>query len=526
MFLWERWRRTRWAVIAACLLPLSGGLLYTLGDAAIINAVNGTKILFYLFFTILTGWLLVGQCESRNMDLEFPKRLFRFPIGTTILLAVYMGYGVVAVAVPTLIVFGFVKWFFEPISDAWTIFLVLETVYIVLQTLSWLGGPARFLCITLALAFVYTLLKVTAMFNLFIGIKILCLIIIFLCCGISFWSISKYRHGGWLNSWRWVDSFVGMFRKKPSKHFASPLHAQIWFELRQTGHLFPLTALCFISPILGYVIYNLAMGLPPSTPISNIIPSMFIVMSIAPLIAGFIVLAVYSRDYTSGALYFLLRRPMATRTLATARLHAMVRSLARVIVIIIVVSLVVLTRDWATGALDTMATYLPFKWNWISPVKWALKYSSPLEIATMTILGLYGTVLLFWTLYRLNLVLVVGVMIFALIYLMMTSLTGDVAATWIWNITIIVLTVTVLAAFYIARRRNLITTTTLVIIACMFPLAVITLWAYPWFHSASGLPKGLPDLNQFEIIRIIAAAILPFIPVVATPLLMDKLRHR
>lgn len=518
MLLWERWRRTYWTVIAASLVPLSGGLLYAVGYTTEVNSVKITNTLFALFIGLLTMVLLAGHCEARDLDLAFPKRLFRFPVPTTMFFALYMGYGVVAVAFPFLLIIGVNKLIYESVILGWDILLIQITLFILLQTLCWLGGPARFLCIALSLAFVYTLLKVAAMFNLLIGINILCLITILLSCGISLWSVSQYRHGGWLNSWKWEVSFLGIFKKKQLKPFSSALHAQIWFELRRIGHLYPLTALCFMSPFLGWLIYSLVIRLPPSTPMSTMIPSMFFVMNIAPLIAGFILLAVYSRDHISGASNFLLRHPMATRTLAAARLQAMVRSFVRVIVIITVVSLAVVMRDWATGALDTLATFLP--------VKWALKYGSPLEVITMTILGLYGYALFCWTLFRLNLILAVGGMILAFIILLMTSLIGDVAAIWIWNVIVVGLIVTVLVAFYIARRRNLITTTTLVIIVCMFPLAVISLWAYPWFSSASGLPKGLPDLNQFQIIRIIAAATLPFIPVATTPLLMDKLRHR
>lgn len=518
MILWERWRRTYWAVIGACLLPLSGGLLYTLGDATVENAVNGVQVLFCLCFTLLIGWLLVGQCEMRNLDLAFPERLFRFPLRTATLLTVYMGYGVVAVAFPTLIVFGFVELFFEPISNRWTILLVLETVYIVLQTLSWLGGPARFLCIALSLAFVYTFLKVAAMFNLPIGINILCLIIILLCCGISLWSVSKYRHGGWLSSWQWVVSFLDLFIKRPSKHFSSPLQAQIWFEMRQTGYLFPLAALCFIGPMMGYAMFSVVYMALFNRQYAPMVPLMFGITIVAAFVAGWLVYGVFHRDYASGALSFWLRRPVPTRTLAVARLHAMMRSIGHVIAIFAVVALAVVAYDWAIGVLDVKA---------LSPVKWALKYSSPLETVTMTVLGLYGFVLFYWILLWMALPLNGVTAAVFIIILLMRPLIGDLANSLVWGVLIIALPVSVLVAFYVARRRNLITTATVVYSACMFPVTVVSLWAFPWWLATKwSASKGLPILDQSQIILCIIAAILPFIPVVATPLLMDRLRHR
>jgi hypothetical protein len=190
------------------------------------------------------------------------------------------------------------------------------------------------------------------------------------------------------------------------------------------------------------------------------------------------------------------------------------RSLSRVLAILLLVSLLVIARDWATGALDEAA---------LSPVGWAMKYNSPIETITMTVLGLYGFALIYWTLLRLGLILILGIGLLSVV----TWVIGDVAASWVWIALVVGLPMGVLVAFFVARLRNLITTGTLVCSACVFPLAAVSLWAYPWWLTTSGsMSKGLPALNLSQIILIITAATIPFIPVVGTPLLMERLRHR
>ena len=179
--LWERWRRTRWAVIAACLLPVFGRLLYVAGyvvDYTMLANINIVIISTFLGFPLLIFVLLAGHGESWYVDLAIPKRLFKFPVHTPVLISVYMGYGVATVALPFLILFGIEKLFFESVSFGWSTLLILETVYLSLQALSWLGGPARFLCLALLLAVLYVLRFTAGWLNLPMDNNILYSIII------------------------------------------------------------------------------------------------------------------------------------------------------------------------------------------------------------------------------------------------------------------------------------------------------------------------------------------------------------
>ena len=104
---------------------------------------------------------------------------------------------------------------------------------------------------------------------------------------------------------------------------------------------------------------------------------------------------------------------------------------------------------------------------------------------------------------------------------------GEIVESWMWKAIIIGVPAIVALSFYIARRRNLISTISLLYSLFLFPVTVISLWAFPWwFTTAETLKKGLPSLNTGQILIVIGTATLPFLPVALTPLIMDKLRHR
>jgi hypothetical protein len=521
ILLWERWKRTRWAVIAASLLPFIGSLMYVTDYTTLETAVNVTKTFWCLGFLLLTFILLVSHCEARDLDLSFPKRLFRFPVSTTTLFGAYMGYGVATVALQFLVIFSFEKLFLDTTSYGWTHLLWFEAVYIVMQALSWLSwlveSRIRFLCLSSALTFLYgySVLIFINSNNMFTGNGILCPIIIVLFSVIAFWSISAHRHSDGISNWQWVDSLFGIFRRKPPKRFASALQAQTWFEMRQTGRLFPFAALSIVVILLCWWV----LVFRPTPLFSAFVPTMFWVAIPTADIAGFLVFGVYNRHHVSGESSFWLRCPIATRTLAVARLQAMLLSLVYVLGILTVVTLAVAAYDYSMGT-QHIATRL-------SPVKWALEYNSSSEAVTMTLLGLYGFVVFYWTLLRLAPILMVAGVALFLISWLTKLLIGDPAFFLVGYSLVVGLPLGVLGAFYITRRRNLITTATLVIAACMFPLVVVSLWAFPWWSLTGNMYlKGLHSLSLNQIILMVIVATLPFIPVVATPLWMERLRHR
>ena len=509
MLLWERWRRTRWVVIGFCLLLLTELISYVPEYSSL---GNGLKNLYYPGFIIFLTVLLVGQCEARNLDLAFPQRLFRFPVNTTTLFTLYMGYGIIALALPFLLIYGIGNLLFSQVPFPLTTFLLAETVYIAIQTLSWFGGPARFLYVAISIIFIFISYKILAIFNQYIGNNILCLIIIIFCCGISFWNVSQYRHGAWLNSWQWGTSFLDIFRNRISKDFSSPLQAQIWFELRRTGHFLQVVMLCFMSPFLGYIIFHLVKGLPPSAKLSIIVQPLFWCTLPASWLAGMLVFAVYHRDKSSGASIFWLRRPMETRTLALARLYVTLRSVIQAIAIFLLFALVITAHDLVTGALDISAISTIL-------VQGALYSFKVLSRIAFVIFGLSA---ICWTIFRQPIAAIVAFLVYAII----TLIIGKESLAWSYTgNALILLPVFVIVSFVVTLRKNVISKTDLLIAVIVFPVVVISFWAiFPWSGSEQNI--GLMNLSQWQFIRLLSAATLPFIPVVVTPLIMDRLRHR
>ncbi len=510
MLLWERWHRTRWVVTGFCLLVLTG-LISSVPEYSSLG--DGLKNLYFLLgFIILLIVLLVGQCEARNLDLAFPQRLFRFPVNTATLFTIYMGYGIVALTLPFLLHYVIGNLLFGQVPFLLTPFLLVETAYIAIQTLSWLGGPARFLYAALSIIFIYISYKILAIFNQNIGNNILCVIIIIFCCGISFWSVSQYRHGAWLNSWQWVTSFLDIFRNRISKDFSSPLQAQIWFELRRTGNFFQVVMLCFMSPFLGYVIFHLVKGLPPSAKLSIIVQPLFWCTLPASWLAGMLVFAVNYRDKSSGASIFWLRRPMETRTLALARLYVTIRSAVQAIAIFLVFALALTVHDLVTGALD------------ISAISTVLVQGSlySFKVFGRIAFVIFGLSAICWTIFRQPIAAIFTFLVYAII----TLIIGKESPAWSYiGNALILLPVFVIGSFVVALRKNLISKFDLLIAVIVFSVVVISFLAIsPW--SGSGQNIGLMNLNQWQLIRLLSAATLPFIPVVVTPLWIERLRHR
>lgn len=510
MLLWERWRRTRWVVIGFCLLLLTELISYVPEYSSL---DNGLKNLLYLAgFIIFLTVLLVGQCKARNLDLAFPQRLFRFPVNTTTLFTIYMGYGIVALALPFLLFYGIGNLIYSQVPFPLTPFLLLETVYIAIQTLSWLGGPARFLYVAISIIFIYISYKILAIFNQYIGNNILYVIIIIFCCGISFWSVLQYRHGAWLNSWQWGTSFLDIFRNRISKDFSSPLQAQIWFELRRTGPIFQVVMLCFMSPFLGRAIFYLVKGLPPSAQLSIMVQPLFWLTLPASWLAGMLVFAVYHHDKSSGASIFWLRRPMETRTLALARLYITLRSVIQAIAIFLVFALALTAHDLVTGALDISAISTVLAQGSLNLFKFIGRVA----------FVIFGLSAICWTIFRQPIAAIITFLVYVIIFVII----GKESPAWSYiGNALILLPVFVIGSFIVALRKNLISKFDLLIAVIVFPVVVISFWAI--FHwSGSGQNIGFVNLSQWQLIRLLSAATLPFIPVVVTPLIMDRLRHR
>jgi hypothetical protein len=402
-------------------------------------------------------------------------------------------------------------------NHAFNFFLIFETIYIVVQTLAWLGGAARFLILAASLLFVYAILWITNISS-HMDYRFLLMIIIFLCFVISHWSISQYRQGAWLNSWKLSGSFTNIFSKKPQKPFRSAIQAQMWFEMRKTGYLLPIAVLCLTGGIA--IILSVSMVIESYInntqfyPMSEIIPVMFIYTGAAAVISGMLTIATYYREYTSGSHIFWLRRPMSTQTLANANLYASLKGLAYLSIILLALILAITVFDLSNGMFDIRN---------VSPVNWALKHSTNTEFILMSILGLFAFLILYWFIFR-TIVFMVPPVSYIVPLLIVIQLMPS--GQKVISILCVILLIAVLAAFHEAKLRNLISTATIVTSTCIFPLIVISIWAFAWPEASFIIPDGYLNLNRWQIFIMIGASSLPFISVVVTPFVMDKIRHR
>ena len=516
ILLWERWRRT-YPGFALFFILLTFGLLATLFKSQPVETAlkqSAASLYFSCTFFLL---LLLNHIEGMNVDLAFPKRLFNYPVSTSVLVTTYMLYGIIIIPIPFFTVFLFQKVIYGTTSIGWGTLLQIETIYIGLQALCWSGGQARYLYIAFSIAAIYIIYKIAGTFDLAISTNILCAIVILLSVMTSYRSVSEYRKGNWLNIWQWTAFFSGLFRRRVLKHFASPLQAQIWFELRQTGLLFPVAAMSFALFILATTIYVAIIEYKYNNqlvPVSGQLSLIFIFSIAAAFIAGLMSIGVYYRDHSSGTSGFWLRRPMATRTFAAARLQAAALIIVRVIIMLTVIVLLATAYDWAIGKLDLRIS---------TPIKWVLFEDSHFKKIAMTVLGMLGCFLFYWVSLRTTALFFVLGYLFAITYI---AFGGDARFFLIIDFFTIAFPVFVIAGFYEAMRRKVITKTTIIIAACGFPLIFLSLIPYPWFYAFDTAFTGTVDLDIITAFRLISLSTLPLITLFSTPLIMDKMRHR
>ena len=187
----------------------------------------------------------------------------------------------------------------------------------------------------------------------------------------------------------------------------------------------------------------------------------------------------------------------------------MIRSITRALVVLVVFALALVIRDWAFGILDL---------GQVLPSRWVSAFSSPFEVAAILLFTLGCLAVICWLLLRMPIIMMV---------ITQTYWGGvNVARSWRWETMFTYLNILIFAgvliAFYVSKRRNLISKAALMRVTCVFAVVMAALWAFPWWLES----KAFLNLNQSQIILLISLAVLPFMPVAVTPLLMEKLRHR
>ncbi len=324
---WECWIPTCLVVILSCLLSIIAAVLMFFSNTTLKNPPFLPIFFLYLgcVFIIFALTFLPSFLSSIQKDIYigFPKRLFLYPVSTGTLVFVYLCYGIIVLSLPFLILIGLNLFLPEPVPHVWYGLLVSETIFIVLQAIAWLGGPARYLFPALFLACIYTVSYLIAELDPVLINSIMFSMIITISVVVCYWSVSKDRHGAWINGWQWFRFFSDIFNKRSSGQFKTALHAQTWYEFRRAGYIFPVAVVSIIILLMGITLfYNEIFPL-------QVLPQvMFGATGLLAFLSGMNYIAVYSRDWNSEISGFSLRLPISTQKMAVARTRATVKSLA------------------------------------------------------------------------------------------------------------------------------------------------------------------------------------------------------
>ncbi len=152
------------------------------------------------------------------------------------------------------------------------------------------------------------------------------------------------------------------------------------------------------------------------------------------------------------------------------------------------------------------------------PGKWAIEHNSLPMILAMILAGIICFGFFYWTLLR-------GTLLIVLIGIALTAIrffVKDGLFLWAGSVLFIILILCTFAVFWIAKRRDLITTRALIFSACIIPVMAFSLRTFPGFDENLLQPGNLVQ----KIIFLLGVGILPVVPIAATPLWIERLRHR
>lgn len=284
--LWELWRRSRWVILGTapwilgvCLLLV---ILYSYREsvtdadsfAAILDSgaygTSGTGMLDMAIAAMFIGLLapmwtiLLSYSDEHSLQLSLPRRILRLPLSAWHLVAVVMGYGIVAIG---LIAFGMtasVKWFFE--SDLAWFGPVAICVCIMAGLQAWalsLGETTMrtaILSLVIPAAILFGLLWLGPVRDVLAAINPLvpmgAALVGFYLIGV--WGVSFNRRNGFgdLANIRHQDADRAWL---PSRRFNAPEKAQAWYEWRRYGWHLPLCVLGVLT--VYFVVVPLLVGL-------------------------------------------------------------------------------------------------------------------------------------------------------------------------------------------------------------------------------------------------------------------------
>jgi hypothetical protein len=574
--LWERWRRTRWAVAIAFALPAFVALLAMLAmllpmlprevrpkidhEIAVYSICAANLVLFVA--------LLLWHCERDNVTFTFPPRMLRLPWPTWRLVAVDLAYAMAIIAL------------------LWAWAGALGLAYIVREG-GWSSGdvfPAVYsVCIAcLAAMAIFAgfqaggrlfgqsstglglAASIVTLLSLFIlvqasnvdpgryaaqetqeeGFSYLVETLLFATVALSYcvswFAVSLSRRGGvsFGVPARLRRSSRAEVRRKP---FASAHAAQRWFEFRQVGYQFPimaaigLTALAMIPT--AYVLtggsganaYVRMLGAWDES-FEHLLRGLSAVFAPAAWAAGLIIFALRQRERSSS---FVLTRPLSTRSLAEARLRVGLRSIA--------LGLGLFILAWIPSVAGIFYRENHLYWNWTPRFnhfmdEWVLQ--APALSSVLSVLGVVvGLTALLWVAWwmRPKVMVVLSVLgVGAALYvvpmvLLLKHLSRELSNHAVSLLALVFVGIPLLFAglaaviwgvtrFRRAHQQVLISRRTLVSAACAWPVLA---WGGYWFFVFTEIGDGKTPC--LWALFVAGAALLPFALV---PQALHRQRHK
>lgn len=477
--------------------------------------------------------LLFCHSDDRDLTLNMPGYLFRLPVRTFDLVFWRMGYGLLFVSTVAVVSSTVYYLLFSPEMEAemafWAPLRIAVTLFACLQAVAWCvggSGPAMIL-VTLLLYWLINWLAFHFPVSFFDPTQYtteLVLSAVATSYVVSYIGVRLHRREG-INLAGILDPLFSAISRDTAADpppFASPEAAMRWFEWRRQGWKFPVFVVLFsiTLAVIGIRTNHIpeVLGWPPSTirAFTAQIVAFSFNMALILAVFGFGSYCLFQnqRIQSGPQKTFLFIRPVSTRALASARISVTLRSLLFGMVPIVIASLVYIAL--ALQSLDEVG------------IKAMLDryagYQAPV-IAVFLLVGLFGILwCIQWSGNALALLAIFAIPTVVLeIVHEFYPLGSQRIETYALIATAIVAIPTAAYLFHMARREGLLDGKLLVPWLIVWPFILggfLTL--FNWIN--------LDDGNRFvllgEAAPVLAAAVLPILPLATVPLIMKYARHR
>jgi hypothetical protein len=324
---WELWARHRWGLSALGAGALAAAVLVRVlpADAAqIIRDVAQTSVLFIYIYLL---WVFVYAEGTLGGKLAgFPRRLFTLPVGTDLLVAWPMLYGMAAVALLWL----WLVWLIPiPVGRSQTVplwpSLLLAACLACFQAVCWTLVWAPLLRLVVAILGLPSAVMAAALIWARNDVKLTSGQVALALCAIigtaylvAVAGVARDRRGDRWN-WAWLGRLLlravpgGRGRARP---FASAQAAQRWLEVRRHAWLLPV----FVAFFLAMLFWAAALPLSRQE-VAQIAAAIVAVPAVLAFFIGFGMgkTSFWARDLRLSS--FVATRPVTSAALANAKLQ-------------------------------------------------------------------------------------------------------------------------------------------------------------------------------------------------------------